>query len=142
MPNASVAEHACSLIRNLSYNSPDNITVLADSGACEVLISALQAHRAHGGVTEEACGAIQSLSFNSPSNKAKLLRCGACEEMVFALQTHKASALVCEVACGAIWNLCSDVACKTKLMRPNATLAVASCADNPRKQGTFEQLAL
>lgn len=79
---------------------------VADSGGCEMIISAMKVHPEVEGLQEKGCAVLGSLSHYHPQNRNRIGVAGGCKVVVAAMEKHSTSLGVQRQACWAIQNLC------------------------------------
>jgi hypothetical protein len=98
----AVAEWGCAAIHKLAAQHPEHPQKLAVSGACEVVVRALQKHFMNDAAALSACRAIVTLSREIPAAKEIMGNIGACSTLVKVLQQHIGNNSVIEWACLSI----------------------------------------
>jgi hypothetical protein len=124
--DAEFCEAAVGVIRNFA-DPNDFAAKLGDMGACELLVSILQAHKDNKEVLENGLGAIINLSVGNISNKIKLGDAGACELLVHVLRAFAKDPVIAFMATSSIGNLSHEVVdLRAKLNALGAAKAVKS----------------
>lgn len=102
-------EHGCWAIANLSLND-DNVALLVQAGACEVLVAALTTFCQVGcknlqsDVAEQGCYAVANACYD-PATALKMGKSGGCQAVVQVLRAFPESPSVLAEAFGALRNL-------------------------------------
>jgi hypothetical protein len=90
-------------------NSSDAaMTVLAQSGACEVVVSCLQSFHKDSDVTAWSCRACFALAGRCSITRARLANAGVCKAIVKVMAEHCKDREVTEEGCAAIQSLSAD----------------------------------
>jgi hypothetical protein len=124
--SAAVQERACLAICNLAANTANRLA-LADAGALDLVISAMDSHD-DALVLENACLAIRQLA-RSEQNKTVLgARCRAHERIVAAMRLHQTDASVQKAGCKALQALASNSAENQRILVGAGAIERILCA--------------
>ena len=69
--SAAIQRKGCEALGDLSAESAENRTLIAQLGGIEALVTAMKEHPAHAGVQEEACATLRNLTVNA-DNRGKI----------------------------------------------------------------------
>merc|ERR1719247_2364617 len=112
--NLEVQQAACSALWNLCTENSKNHDRVADSGAIELVLSAMQTFSTSAGLQEEACGVLGNLAGKS-AHQLQIASAGGIDAIVAAMKAHETIVGVQKQACGALGNLATENAANQSL---------------------------
>jgi hypothetical protein len=90
-------------------NSSDAaMTVLAESGACEVVVACLQSFHKDSDVAAWSCRACFAFAGRCSITRARLAKAGVCKAVVKVMTEHSKDREVTEEGCAAVHSLSAD----------------------------------